>query len=173
MSDVTPAPVKRSVPHNTTIAALRVMWAATFVVGLTAILVAFLSRDKQLEELRVAVADLGSTFDSGSTGSAAAAFFTAALAAVGIVILVELVLLRAMLDGHGWSRWVLLPVVILHIGVAIAAAAVLALGNGGITIATLLGAQLVLACAATLVGFLPKSSEWLRRQRASKAGIIA
>ena len=164
MSDLTPAPVERPLPPPTALVASRYLWGMSFVIGVVAILVAFVARDAQIDELTVVVGDLQPNADTEATAQLAGAIFAGSLSAVAVVILLEVILLASLFGRRPWIRFAQLGAVILHGAITVVAVAFIAIGDQAPALASGLIAQAVLAGLALVTEFLPGAGGWLRRR---------
>lgn len=172
MSDTTPAPI---VPIRTITGAAnaaRLLWLASFSLGLLGLLSAIVFRDSAIEELSRLVTDLRDTLPEDEVQAVTNAIYFAALAVMGVITVLEMILVRVMNSGRGAMRWVLVAVVLLlHVPGAVLSVTFIAPGFNETLHATFLWSQLVFAVAALVVGFLPSANRWFRRQHELRRGL--
>ncbi|MCU1635710.1 MAG: hypothetical protein JWQ68_949 [Cryobacterium sp.] len=163
MSDRTPAPVPPPVIPNRPLKASRFLWLASFALGLLAAVYAFLSRNDQIDQLRKLAGDAAPDQASGTRDAVASAVFWGTLVALVLIVVIEAILLRVMLRRHGGARWALLVVLLVHAGVALLAASVVAVNAfEGLSVQLLLLAQLASACVALVSSAVPGTGSWFR-----------
>lgn len=163
MSDPTPPPLRRPVKPSGAIRAARTLWLASFAVGMLAVVSAFLAREAHVERLSAAAAEIDPGGDALTLEAVATIVFWGSLGALVLVVVVEAILLRVMMRRHGWARWVLLVVLLIHFGVVLLAdASLVAPAAEGILARVLLLGQLLLAGAGLIVSAVPGSRWWFR-----------
>jgi hypothetical protein len=169
MSDVTPAPIGKQLRPSGAVKAARALWLLSFAAGLLAVVVAFLSRNVQIDRLRGTVEDIKPDQGAETLKAVATIVFWSSLGAVVVVIVVEALLLLLMMRRHGGARWALLVLVIIQAATGVISAALLvAPGGDGNAIFLLLTAALVLAGAALVAGALPGAGAWFRAEREAR-----
>ncbi|MCU1409493.1 MAG: hypothetical protein JWR04_200 [Rhodoglobus sp.] len=174
MSDSTPAPLRKAPPPALTVLAARSLWVASIVGAVAAVVFAFLSRAEQLAPLADIIAGLQPDLDAAERDAVAATVIVGSLSALAIVALAEAILVRNLVVlARGAARWGLLVLVIVNALVCVVVSAFVAVGQYGAVSAGLLVAQLLLACAALVAGFLPSASAWLGREHKSRRGADA
>ncbi|MFH5824299.1 hypothetical protein [Georgenia sp. AZ-5] len=164
MSDTTPPPIEPLSPEQPgPLKAARTLWILSFVAGLVAAAVAYLGREAQLESLQTRIADLDPGRGTDVVEAAASMVLYGSLGAIGLLILLELLFLRALVRRRGWARVALFVVTVVHAVVTVVVQEFLAApGADGAAVRWLLIGQLLLACAAFVAACLPKVGAWLR-----------
>ena len=171
MSDLTPAPVRGPIVATGPVKAARALWLISFVLGLLAAYFIFLFRADQLDRLSELLTGLNTTQDAQTLRALATLLVWASLGALVLVVAIESTLLVVMLRRHGWVRWVLLGVLVLHAGVwVVVDAVIVAPEEQVIYFGLLLLAQLVLASVALILSFFPGASEWFRAEHEAGRG---
>lgn len=174
MSDSTPAPLRKAPPPALTVLAARSLWVASIVGAVAAIVFAFLSRAEQLGPLADIVGRLQPGLEAAEREAVAATVIVGSLSALAVVLLAEAILVRSMVVlARGRARWGLLALVLVNVLVCVVISAFVAIGQYGAISAGLLVAQLLLACAALVAGFLPSASAWFGREHQARRGIGA
>jgi hypothetical protein len=165
MSNRSPAPICRRTPPTTTVSAARSLWILSFLLGLVTVAFTYLSRDGQLDRLRMLSTELRPGQTAETLGSVAALVFWSILGALVLVIIVEALLLGIMMRQRGGARWALLAVLVIHGALWVLADAVLiAHEESELYLRLLLVAQLITACVAWVVSLLPGAAAWFRVQ---------
>jgi len=165
MSDSTPAPIRKAPLPAGAVLASRSLWVTSIVVTVAAVVFAFLSRADQLQPLIDVIAELQPRLDSKEQESLAAAIIIGSLSGLAVIVLVEALLVRRMVvRAKGGARWGLVVLVVLNVLVCAVAFSFITVGQYGVLAAGLLAAEVALACAALVAGFLPSASEWFRRE---------
>lgn len=164
MSDVTPPPMMAATPPTATVAVARSLWLASFVVGAAALVVAFLTRDAQLAQLRDLVEDIAGTMTTARRDSVTTTIFLGSLGVLAVFIGLEALLLRSMSARRPNMRWFLLLALALHIAVGTFATGFVSLGDQGLIVTVFLIGEAVLASLALVVTFLPGTRAWFHRQ---------
>ena len=165
ISDASPAPIKAPTPPPASITASRSLWLVSFVLGFLAIGVAFLARTAQVDELQDLIRDLMPDESDATLERAAQLVFWSCIGALVLVMVVEALLLRLVMNRRRGVRWALVLFLFGHAAVAVAADAFLALGDTGVYLRLLLAAQLLLAALAAIVGLFPGAGRWLHGDR--------
>lgn len=166
MSNLTPAPVPKTVPPTVTIHVSRYLWLASFVAGMGVLLFGFLARNTQVEWLTGVVEDLQPDQDAGTLENVATFLFWASLVAISVVILVEALLVRRMMRRHGAVRWAMFFVLLVHAAITLLADGLLVTPEQeGVYLRILLAAQFLLAVAALLASLMPGAWSWFRAER--------
>ncbi len=165
ISNASPAPIKPPTPAPGAITASRSLWVASFVLGFLAIGVAFLARSAQVDELREVIRDLMPDESDSTLERAALIAYWTCIGLLVIVIVVESLLLRLVMNRRRGVRWAMVLFLFAHAAVAVAVDAFLALGDTGLYVRLLLAAQLLLAGIAAIVALLPGVGRWLHRER--------
>lgn len=174
MSDATPAPVKRPITPAGPVKASRLLWLISFAAGLLAVLILFLGRNAQATQLRELIGGLGPDLDADAVETIATIVFWGSLVALLLVIVIEAMIVRVMMHRHGWARWALLVVLMLHGAVAVLADAFVdALGGEGIYIRVLLVTQWALAGAAFIASCFPNAGAWFRTEKEAGTDALA
>lgn len=171
MSDTTPAPIIPTRTITGAANAARMFWLASFALGLLGLLSAIVFRDSAVEELSRLVTDLRDTLTEDEVQAITNGIYFSALGIMGLITLLEMILVRVMHSGRGALRWALvLVVLLLHAPGAMLSVAFIAPGFNETLHATFLWSQLVFAVVALVVGFLPSSNRWFRRQHELRHG---
>lgn len=169
MSDVTPPPMRKQRLVAGPLKASRLIWLISFVVGLLAAYFVFLFRSDQLKRLNEVLAGLDTTHDAPTLKALATLLVWASMGALALVIIIEAILLAVMMRGHGWVRWVLLGVLVVHAGVWVVVDAVIVAPDAQIIyFRILLVSQLVLASVALILAFFPGATAWFRAEYESR-----
>jgi hypothetical protein len=167
MSDTRPPPAQLSTTPTGPVKIARFLWLGSFVLGLAVLAFAFLSRDDQIERLSDVIAGVDPGRPAATLTSAATIVFWSCLGAIGVVIAVEALLLRAVVRRHRWAQWAQLLVLLVHTGVVLLAGTFLAQGDQGVLMAGLLIVQLLFGVVALVVSVLPGSGDWFRAKNES------
>ena len=169
MSDTTPPPEPPAPVPGGILNAARVMWLFSFLLGVIAIAVAFLSRNPQIEAITQMVRDFAPEQSDENLQAAAAIVFWGCVSAMTFVLLIEFLLFQAMMRRHGSARWLMLAAVAIQTAVVLLSGAFISAGVEGIIVSILVVLQLVLAGMAFIVGLLPGTWAWFRRAKAQPA----
>ena len=169
MSDLTPAPIVRPVGPSGAVKVAHILWLLSLAVGLSAVVVAFLSRNAQIGRLRDTVKDLKPDQEAETLKAVATVVFWGSLGAVILVIVIETFLLLLMMRGRRGARWALLFLVIMQAATGVLATAFLVSPGGeGNAVFLLLAAALVLASAALVAGAVPGANAWFRAEHKAR-----
>ena len=169
MSDSTPAPVLQPIVPTRTVKLARTLWLVSFAAGSIAILFAFVSRDEQLSRLRDLVTQLAPERDAETLAALASLVFWGTLGLVALVIVIEAILLRVMMRGHGGARWALMFILFVNAAVSLIADAFVILpGEEGLYLRICLVGQLTLAGGGLVLSLFPRPSAWFRAQKKSR-----
>jgi hypothetical protein len=169
MSDRTPAPVLQPVVPTRQVKWARTLWLVSFAAGSIALLFAFVSRNEQLVRLRELVTELAPERDAETLAALASLVFWGTLALVALIIVIQAVLLRVMMRGHGGARWALMLFLFVGAGVSlIADAFAIPPGEDGLYLRICLVAQLVVAGVALVLSLFPGASAWFRRVKKAR-----
>ena len=169
MSDSRPAPVLQSAKPTRQVKWARTLWLVSFGAGSIALLFAFVSRDEQLSRLRELVTDLAPEQDAATLAALASLVFWGALGLVALVIVIEAIVVRVMMRGHGGARWALMIMLVVNAGVVlIADALVIAPGDEGLYLRICLIAQLALAGVGLVLSLVPGAGRWFRAEKARR-----
>ena len=169
MSDLTPAPIVRSVGPSGAIKVARILWLLSFAVGLLAVVFVFLSGNAQIGRLRDTVKDLKPDQTAETLKAVATVVFWGSLGAVILVIVIETFLLLLMMRGRRGARWALLFLVTMQAATGVLATAFLVSPGGeGNAVFLLLAAALVLASAALVAGAVPGANAWFRAEHKAR-----
>ena len=169
MSDVTPPPMRKHRVVVGPLKASRLIWVISFVVGLLAAYFVFLFRSEELNRLNEVLTGLDTTHDAQTLRALATLLVWASMGALALVITIEAILLAVMMRGHGWVRWVLLVVLVLHAAVWVVVDAVIVAPDAQIIyFRILLVSQLVLASVALILAFFPGATAWFRAEHESR-----
>jgi hypothetical protein len=169
MSDVTPAPIRKRAVATGPLKVSRLLWLTSFVLGLLAVYYVFLFRHDQLDRLIELLTGLDTNHDAQTLRALATLLIWVSLGALAAVIAIEVVLVVVMMRAHGWVRWVLLAVLVVHAAVwVVVDAVIVAPDELVIYFRILLLSQLVLASAAVVLTFFPGASAWFRTEHQSR-----
>lgn len=138
-------------------------WVVSFLVGTSCIFIVYLVRDRQLEWLRELVREMSLNIEPESLDSVTGLVFWVSLGAVSLVILIEVVFVSVLMLARNWARWALVVVLLLHLGVAVLAGALLIPpGDTGTYVLAFLAVEFGLALAGVVLSFLPRASAWIK-----------
>ena len=166
LSYAAPAPIAVVPPVPGTVRLARTLWLLSFVAGLAVLVGSFLSRDGHLERLRTVVDGMAPGGDADAVSTASGIVFWGSVGALLLVMLLEAALLGATLARHGWARWALVPLLVVHAVLTLLATAFLMPeGESANYVVVLWGAQLLLALVGLILLFLPATSAWLKSRR--------
>ncbi|UZX04422.1 hypothetical protein F8G81_18775 [Arthrobacter sp. CDRTa11] len=162
-----PAPIKVTQPPPRMVRLGRTLWVLSFLCGLAVLASSFFSRDAHLERLRGVVDQMAPGAEAEALTTSVAIVFWGSLGAMVVVILLEAMVLGSAMNQRGWARWVMIPLLLAHIGAMLVAGAFLVPADAtGSYVVLLWAAQLLLALAGLVLLFLPSSGAWFRsRQR--------
>ncbi|HJW00639.1 MAG TPA: hypothetical protein VJ617_16220 [Arthrobacter sp.] len=145
----------------------RTLWLFSFVAGFAVLVGSFLTRDSHLERLRSVVDGMSPGGDADALTAASAIVFWGSTGAMLLVILLEAAALAIVNGRRGWVRWLIIPLLLVHVGAMLVAAAFLVPeGGGGNYVWLLWAAQILMAFAGLVLLFLPSSNAWLRTRKA-------
>jgi hypothetical protein len=164
MSDTRPAPIQKKTNPSPKIKAGRSLWLASFAAGVTALLFIIFDQERRMEPLRQIVTDLAPDRDAGTLDAVVALVFWGSLGGIALVILIQMLLLWVVMRRHGWARWALVVVLLVHAGATLLADSFLAAPGDALHIRLLLVAQLALAFVATVIMVLPGTGAWFRAE---------
>ena len=86
------------------------------------------------------------------------------------MILLEAAALAILNGRQGWVRWLMIPLLLVHVGAVLVAEAFLVPeGDGGSYVWLLWGAQMLMAFVGLVLLFMPASNAWLR---SPEAGLV-
>ncbi|MEJ1193932.1 hypothetical protein [Pseudarthrobacter sp. CCNWLW207] len=166
MSYASPAPIVVAPPTPRSVRMARTLWLFSFVAGFAVLVGSFLTRDSHLERLRAVVDGMSPGGDTDALSAASAIVFWASMGAMLLIILLEAAGLAIVNGRQGWVRWLMIPLLLVHVGAALVAAAFLVPdGDGGSYVWLLWGAQLLMAFAGLVLLFTPASNAWLRSRK--------
>ncbi|WP_457963420.1 hypothetical protein M1E17_18565 [Arthrobacter sp. D1-29] len=139
----------------------------SFLCGLAVLAAAFFSRDAHLERLRGVVDQMAPGAEADALTTSVAIVFWGSVGTLLLVILLEAMTLGSAMNQRGWARWVMIPLLLGHVGAMLVAGSFLVPANdSGSYVVLLWAAQLLLAFAGLVLLFLPSSAAWFRsRQR--------
>ncbi|GAB3040433.1 hypothetical protein GCM10027052_21940 [Parafrigoribacterium mesophilum] len=165
---MTPPPIrKRAVPTGS-LKVSRLVWLTSFVVGLLAAYFVFLFRNDQLARLSELLTGLDTDHDAQTLRALATLLIWASIGALAAVIVIEAILMVVMLRRHGWARWAMLGVLVVHAAVWVVVDALVVVPDDRIGFfRILLLSQLVLAGAALVLAFFPAATAWFRAEHQS------
>ncbi|PJJ63488.1 hypothetical protein [Compostimonas suwonensis] len=165
MSDLTPAPVQLPTSPDGVIRVSRTLWLGSFVASLAAIAFVFLSRNTRIDRLEEFVSERAPDENASTVESVATVIMWASIAALGLFLIIQALLLHGITHRHGSVRWAMLVVLVGQIAATVVVDSFIATGDEGIYITAILLLQIVLACAALITSFLPGSRHWFRPDR--------
>lgn len=166
MSDRTPAPKLQPIVPTRLVKVARTFWLVAFAAGFIAVLFAFVSRNEQLERLRTLVTELAPERDADTLSALASLVFWGTLLLYVVVMVIEAILLRVMMRGHGGARWALMIVLVVNsVVLLIADAFVIVPGDDGLYLRICLVGQLALAGVGLVLSLFPNASAWFRAQK--------
>ena len=168
MSDSTPPPVPKMEGPTGLLLVTRYLWILSFLVGLGAVAIAFLSRGPVMEDLLNILDELAPAYSTPVITTAASIVFWSILVALGVVIGLESLLLAGLLRRKLSARLGMLLLLVLHIGVALLADSFLAGGDQGWYLRIFLAAQLLLAAAGLVVSVLARGTRPPEDQRGTQ-----
>lgn len=163
-----PAPILVTPPAPRALRLARTLWLLSFLSGLAVLVTSFFARDTHLERLRGVVDQMAPGAEADALTASVAIVFWGSLGTMLLVIILEAGALGIVMGQRGWGRWLMLVLLLGHVGAMLLTAAFLVPADDtGSYVALLWGAQLLLALAGSVLLFLPSSGTWLRsRQRA-------
>lgn len=165
-SSAPPAPILVIPETPRTVRLARTSWLLSFAAGLAVLIGTFLTRDSHLQRLRTVVDGMAPGGDAGALTTSTAIVFWGSLSAMLLMILLEAAALAAISAGKGWARWLLFPLLAVHIAVMMVAAAFLIPeGDAGSYVVLLWGAQVLLALVGLVTLFLPSAGRWFTSGR--------
>jgi len=162
MSDQRKPPVLREFPPPRSVKAGRVLWLVSFVLGGAAVFISFLSGETLIAELTEVLSRLAPRYDAGEVTALVDVIYWSCLGGLGLIIAIEAIILAMLLNRRGGTRWVQLPVLVIHAGAVLVGSAFLAIGDWGDLIALLLVAGLLLAFAGWVSTLFPGAHRWFR-----------
>ena len=163
MSDRTPAPVLQPIVPTRQVKWARTLWLLSFAAGSIALLFAFVSREQQLNRLRELVTELAPERDAETLAALASLVFWGTLALVTLIIVIQAILLRAMVRGHGGARWALMFSLFIGAAISLIADAVaIPPGDDGLYLRICLVVQLVFGGVGLVLSLFPGASAWFR-----------
>jgi hypothetical protein len=169
LSDQRRPPVRKPVPPPWPLPTARVLWFASFAASAAAILIAFLSREAIAVELEETLLRVAPNYDATSIGSLVDVIYWSSIAALGVVVTAEAVLLAVLLNRRGGARWLQVPVLVLHVVAALAGIAFLAVVEFGLIVEILILVGLVFAVLGWFFPLLPSAHRWFRTKHQSHA----
>lgn len=169
MSNAVPPPVLREATPPPLVRYVGALWLMGGVLGVAALVVAYLDRDTHLAGLRETAASIDGAADATRLDQVASIALWGTLALFALVVVVEVVevlLVRPLMRGVGRVRWALLVALVLDAGAVLLVFAFLGDGSSGFQPTPhLAGVQLAVATLAFLLGLLPPASRWFRDVR--------
>ncbi|BAS10719.1 hypothetical protein AHiyo4_41410 [Arthrobacter sp. Hiyo4] len=172
LSYAPPAPIVVIPPAPRSVRLAWTFWLFSFVAGLAVLVGSFLTRDSHLERLRTVVDQVAPGGGPDAVTTSAAIVFWGSLGALLLVMLFEAVALAIFSARHGWSRWLMIPLLAGQVMVMVVAAAFLVPeGDAGSYVVLLWGAQLLLAFAGLVAVFMPSAGGWLKAARIQSAQV--
>lgn len=169
LTDQRRPPVRKSVPPPWPLPTARVLWFVSFAASAAAILIAFLSHEAIAVELEETLLRVAPNYDATSIGSLVDVIYWSTIAALGVVVTAEAVLLAVLLNRRGGARWLQVPVLALHGVAAVAGIAFLAVVEFGVIVEVLIIAGLLFAVLGWFFPFLPSAHRWFRTKHQSQA----
>lgn len=167
LSYTAPAPIAAVPEMPRPLRMARTLWLFSFVAGFAVLVGSFLTRDSHLERLRSVVDGMSPGGDADALTAASAIVFWGSMGAMLLVILLEAAALAIVNGRRGWVRWLIIPLLLVHVGAMLVAAAFLVPeGGGGNYVWLLWAAQILMAFAGLVLLFLPSSNAWLRTRKA-------
>ncbi|MCU1437270.1 MAG: hypothetical protein JWP66_357 [Naasia sp.] len=167
MSDSTPPPVPKIQGPSGALLIIRYLWVLSFLVGLGAIAIAFLSRAPVMDALLDTIDEVAPEYSTQVVTTAASIVFWTILVALGVIIGLESLILSGLLSRRLAARLGMLLLLVLHIGVALIADAFLASGDNGFYLRIFLAAQLMLAAAGLVVAVLDRGPRPVEGRRSA------
>jgi hypothetical protein len=144
----------------------RTLWLFSFVAGFAVLTGSFLTRDSHLERLRTVVDAMSPGGDADALTAASAIVFWGSMGAMLLVILLEAAALAILNGRQGWIRWVMILLLLVHVGAVLVVEAFLVPeGDAGSYVWLLWGAQLLMAFVGLVLLFVPASNAWLRPRK--------
>ena len=144
----------------------RILWLFSFVAGFAVLVGSFLTRDSHLERLRAVVDEMAPGGDADALTAASATVFWGSMGAMLLVILLEAAALAILNGRQGWIRWLMIPLLLAHLGAVVVAEAFLVpAGDAGRYVWLLWGAQILMAFVGLVLLFMPASNAWLGSRR--------
>ena len=166
LSYSTPAPIVVAPPTPRSIRAAGTLWVFSFVAGFAVLAGSFLTRDSHLERLRAVVDGMAPGGDADALTAASAIVFWGSMGAMLLVILLEAAALAIVNGRQGWVRWLMIPLLLVHVGAVLVAEAFLVPeGDGGSYVWLLWGIQMLMAFVGLVLLFMPASNAWLRSRK--------
>jgi hypothetical protein len=146
--------------------AARTLWLLSFIAGFAVLVGSFLTRDSHLERLRAVVDEMAPGGDADALTAASAIVFWGSMGAMLLVILLEAAAVAILNGRQGWIRWLMIPLLLAHVGAVLVAEAFLVPeGDAGSYVWMLWGAQIVMAFVGLVLLFVPASNAWLRSRK--------
>ena len=153
-------------PTPRSIRAAQTLWVFSFVAGFAVLAGSFLTRDSHLERLRAVVDGMAPGGDADALTAASAIVFWGSMGAMLLVILLEAAALAIVNGRQGWVRWLMIPLLLVHVGAVLVAEAFLVPeGDGGSYVWLLWGTQMLMAFVGLVLLFMPASNAWLRSRK--------
>lgn len=166
LSYSSPAPIVVVPESPRPLKAARTFWLLSFIAGFAVLVGSFLTRDSHLERLRAVVDEMAPGGDADAVTAASAIVFWGSLGALLLVIVLEVAALAILNGRRGWIRWLMVPLLLVHVGAVLVAEAFLVPeGDAGSYVWLLWGAQLLLAFVGLVLLFMPSSNTWLRSRK--------
>jgi hypothetical protein len=141
----------------------RTLWLFSFVAGFAVLVGSFLTRDSHLERLRGVVDEMAPGRDADALTGASTIVFWGSMGAMLLVILLEAAALAIVNGRRGWIRWLMIPLLLVHLAAVLVAEAFLVPeGDAGRYVWLLWGAQILMLFVGLVLLFMPASNAWLR-----------
>ncbi|GAA4403393.1 hypothetical protein GCM10023168_14890 [Fodinibacter luteus] len=141
------------------------LWQASLTLTFFALVTMILTRGGLATHLEEALLERDPTFSVTVLETATRRVVLGVVAVLAVVLVLELALVRALSGRHTWPRFVTVPVVLLHLVVAVLASLLVpgTAWQGWLLTATLfLG--VAVALAAVIGSFAPGFSAWVHRR---------
>lgn len=169
LSNAVPPPIATVPSAPPSVRSVGALWLLGTVIGVAALIAAFLDRGTHLDVLRETARNVEGAGDTTVVDQVTLIALWGTLAVYALVLLVEALLVRPLLRGRGRTRWALLVMIVLNAGAVLLVLAFLRDGSGGFQPAPHLATvQLVLAALAFVLGLVPPASHWFREGRSRR-----
>jgi len=166
LSYSSPAPIVVVPPTPRTLQVARTLWLFSFVAGFAVLVGSFLTRDSHLERLRSVVDEMAPGGDADALTTASGIVFWGSMGAMLLVVLLEAAALAILNGRQGWIRWLMIPLLPVHVGAVVVAEAFLVPeGAAGSYVWLLWGAQMLMAFVGLVLLFMPASNAWLSSRK--------
>jgi hypothetical protein len=126
----------------------------------------FMARDSHLQRLRGVVEQMVPGGQSSAVSTSVAVVFWGSMGALLLLVLLEAAALAATAARHGRARWLLIPLLAVHVLVMVLTAAFLVPdGVAAGRVVLLWSAEVFLAFCGLVPLFMPATGRWLRARR--------